>query len=296
MQPRDIEINTGRMVFSGQEWGNTRGRPVLALHGWMDNAASFAPMAPLLQDIRLIAVDLAGHGRSQHRPAEMDYCSWNYVEDIIDIIEALELDKLSLLGHSLGAVVSVMTATILKGKVQKLICIDGLYPLPRKAEDAPGVLADYIELRRSQRKGQQVNRFKTMEHAVRIRSMGQFPVSRASSELLVERALFLDGNAWTWRTDPRLRLSSPIRFTPEQAMAFVDALECETHMLYAESGVVDSIVGYSTERFPGVCFHAIEGSHHFHMDGQTGNVANLVNRIMAKSVQRFREPVGPGRS
>lgn len=285
MQPRDIEINTGRMVFSGQEWGDPQGQPILALHGWMDNAASFAPVAPLLQDIRLVAVDLAGHGRSQHRPADMDYCSWNYVEDVIDIIDTLELDRLSLLGHSLGAVVSVMAATILKEKVQKLICIDGLYPWPRKAEDAPRVLADYIEQRRSYRKGQQVNRFKTMEHAVRIRSIGQFPVSRASSTLLVERALFLDGDAWTWRTDPRLRLSSPTRFTPEQAMAFVDALECEAHMLYAESGVVDSIVGHSAERFPKVCFHAVEGTHHFHMDGQTENVADIVNQIMAKPAQ-----------
>ena len=283
MQPRDIEVNTGRMVFSGQEWGDPEGMPVLALHGWMDNAASFAPMAPLLKNVRLIAIDLAGHGRSEHRSADMDYCSWSYVEDVLDIIDTLELATVTLLGHSMGGVVSVMAATVLKARVRRLICIDGLYPWPRKAEDAPKVLADYIEQRRSHRKGKQVNRFKSMEHAIRIRSIGQFPVSRTSSALLVERALFLDGDAWTWRTDPRLRLSSPVRYTPEQAMAFVDALECETHMLYAESGVVDSIVGHSNERFSGVTFHAIQGSHHFHMDGQTEYVAKLVNRIMAGS-------------
>ena len=281
MQPRDIEINTGRMVFSGLEWGDADGRPVLAFHGWMDNAASFTPMAPMLENIRLIAVDLAGHGRSQHRPADMDYCVWNYVEDVVDIADTLELDRFSIMGHSLGAVVSVMAATALKERVEKLICIDGLYPWPRKAEDAPTVLAEYLEQRRAFRKGKPVNRFKAMEHAVRIRSMGQFPVSRASSALLVERALYLDGDAWTWRTDPRLTLSSPLRYTPEQAMAFVDALECDTHMLYAESGVVDSIVGHSTERFPNVQFHAVQGSHHFHMDGSTELVAETINKVLA---------------
>lgn len=281
MQPREIEVNTGRMVFSGLEWGDAKGRPVLALHGWMDNAASFTPLAPLLKGIRLIAVDLAGHGRSQHRPADMDYCIWNYVEDVIDIADTLELQDFSLLGHSLGAVVSVMTATVLKQRIHKLVCIDGLYPWPRKPEDAPVVLAEYIEQRRTLRKGKQLNRFKSMEHAVRIRSMGQFPVSRASSALLVERALYLDGDAWTWRTDPRLTLSSPLRFAPEQAMAFVDALQCETHMLYAHSGVVDSIVGHSAERFPNVQFHAVEGTHHFHMDGSTKQVAEQVNTVLA---------------
>ncbi|AMO56301.1 alpha/beta hydrolase [Endozoicomonas montiporae] len=280
MQPREIEINTGRMVFSGLEWGDPEAKPVLALHGWMDNAASFTPVAPLLKGIRLIAVDMAGHGRSQHRPADMDYCIWNYVEDIIDIADTLDLQNVSLIGHSLGAVVSVMVSTVLESRVEKLICIDGLYPWPRKAEDAPTVLSDYIEQRRAFRKGKTLNRFKTMEHAVRIRSFGQFPVSRESSAMLVERALYLDGDAWTWRTDPRLTLSSPLRFTPEQAMSFVDALRCEAHMFYAEKGVVDSIVGHSTERFPNVCFHSVEGTHHFHMDGSTEFVAERVNDIL----------------
>ena len=280
MQPGDIEINTGRMVFSGLEWGDPEAKPVLAFHGWMDNAASFTPVAPLLKNSRLIAVDLAGHGRSQHRPADMDYCVWNYVEDIIDIADTLELQSFCLMGHSLGAVAAVMAATVLKERVEHLICIDGLYPWPRKPEDAPRVLADYIEQRRAYRKGKTVNRFKTMEHAVRIRSFGQFPVSRTSSALLVERALYLDGDAWTWRADPRLTLSSPLRFTPEQAMSFVDALECDTHMFYAEKGVVDSIVGHSTERFPNVHFHAVDGTHHFHMDGSTEFVAERINSIL----------------
>ena len=70
MQPRDIEIKTERMTFSALEWGNADDKPVLALHGWLDNAASFTPLAPRLKNVRLIAVDLAGHGRSQHRPTE----------------------------------------------------------------------------------------------------------------------------------------------------------------------------------------------------------------------------------
>ena len=49
--------------------GGRAGAPkVLALHGWLDNAASFVPLAAHLDDIELIALDLPGHGRSAHLP------------------------------------------------------------------------------------------------------------------------------------------------------------------------------------------------------------------------------------
>ncbi len=280
MDPRDIEINIGRMSFSGQEWGDPEGKPLIALHGWLDNAASFAPLAPFLKGVRLIAIDQAGHGRSDHRPEEMDYSIWNYVEDLVDIVDTLELDSFSLIGHSMGAIVSTMAATVLGVRIEKAIMLDGLYPMPRKAEDSPSALKAFIEERKAFRKGKTVNRFRSMEHAVRVRCLGQFPVTRDSSAILVERALFMDGDAWTWRTDQRLKLSSPTRFTEDQALAFAEQMSCEAHMLYAEKGYIDALVDPNKERLANIQFYPMEGSHHFHMDGQTEAVSQIVNTVM----------------
>lgn len=280
MQPKDIEINIGRMVFSGQEWGDPDGEPMIALHGWLDNAASFAPMAPFLKGIRLIAVDQAGHGRSDHRSADMDYSIWNYVEDLVDIADTLGLKQFSLMGHSMGAIVSTMASAILGDRVNKAILLDGLFPMPRKAEDSPKALAAYIEERKAFRKGKPVNRYRSLEHAVRVRCLGQFPVTRDSSALLVERALYQDGDAWTWRTDPRLSLPSPTRFTEEQSLAFAEQMSCEAHMLYAREGYIDALIEPHRERLQKIQFYPMPGSHHFHMDEHHEAVADIVNTVI----------------
>ena len=58
-------------------------------------------------------------------PEEMDYSIWNYVEDVVDIVDTLGLESFSLIGHSMGAIASTMTAAILGDRVEKAIMLDG---------------------------------------------------------------------------------------------------------------------------------------------------------------------------
>ncbi len=74
---RQFEIDSLR--FAAQQWGDESGRPVLALHGWLDNSASFTPLAPQLRGLNIIALDMAGHGQSCHRPGSAPYNIWEDV-------------------------------------------------------------------------------------------------------------------------------------------------------------------------------------------------------------------------
>ncbi|EPM99030.1 alpha/beta fold family hydrolase, partial [Pseudomonas syringae pv. actinidiae ICMP 19070] len=99
------------------------------MHGWLDNANSFARLAPHLEGLRIVALDLAGHGHSDHRPAGAAYALADYVFDVLQVAEQLGWQRFALLGHSLGAIIAVLLASSLPERVTHLALIDGLVPL-----------------------------------------------------------------------------------------------------------------------------------------------------------------------
>ena len=75
----EIRLDTRQGALAGLAW-RRQGRPrVLALHGWLDNANSFQPMAPLLGQLDLVALDLPGHGHSDHRHSTARYHFVDYL-------------------------------------------------------------------------------------------------------------------------------------------------------------------------------------------------------------------------
>ena len=46
-------------VNKAKVWGPENGRPVIAIHGWLDNCGTFDTLIPLLpKDLRVVAVDM----------------------------------------------------------------------------------------------------------------------------------------------------------------------------------------------------------------------------------------------
>ena len=52
----ELEIQTSSIRLVAKCWGNPDGLPVLAFHGWLDNAATFDNLAPLLPDLRILSL------------------------------------------------------------------------------------------------------------------------------------------------------------------------------------------------------------------------------------------------
>ena len=81
VQHRTFESNG--VQLAAKEWGTPEGKPVIALHGWLDNANSFDKMLPFLEGMHVIAVDMAGHSQSGFRSADSGYDIWHDVSSLM---------------------------------------------------------------------------------------------------------------------------------------------------------------------------------------------------------------------
>ena len=266
----EIRLNLPHIELAAHLYGPEDGQPVLALHGWLDNAMSFARLAPKLDGLRIVALDLAGHGLSGYRPAGASYQLWDYALDALLVAEQLGWQRFSLLGHSLGASVSMLLAAALPERVARLALIDGLLPLTHEPELAPQQLGEALNAQLAQA-GKRRPVYASIERAVEARLRGGFPLSREAAELLASRGLAPPAGSYTWRTDPRLTLPSPLRLSPAQAEAFARALRCPVSLVLAEEGLPVQRAEWLAliESLP-IALHRLPGGHHLHLDDEAG--------------------------
>lgn len=99
-----------------------QGHPLILLHGLFGSADNWGAIARYFaQYYQVISVDLRNHGRSPH------HASQSYVdmaEDLIKLCDLLNLDRIHLLGHSLGGKVGMQFATQFPNRMGKLIIVD----------------------------------------------------------------------------------------------------------------------------------------------------------------------------
>ncbi len=88
--PVERRIALLQLTLTAQLWGDPALPPLLALHGWLDNAGSFALLAPLLATrFRVIALELPGHGGSNHLPSGASYHYMDYVQAVLHAVDTL---------------------------------------------------------------------------------------------------------------------------------------------------------------------------------------------------------------
>lgn len=266
----EVRLRLPHIELAAHLYGPEDGIPVIALHGWLDNAASFARLAPLLPGLRIVALDLAGHGHSDHRPAGASYPIWEYIQDVLQVAEQFGWQQFALLGHSMGAIISVLLAASLPERVTRLALIDGLIPFTGEADSAPQKLGEALRAQMALA-GKRKPVYEVFERAVQARLQGVGAVSLEAAELLARRGLMPVPGGYTWRTDSRLTLPSPLRLTHAHAMAFVRNLQCPVKLVVAEQGMLlaqpnfmQLLDGLAVECQP------LPGGHHLHLDDDNG--------------------------
>ncbi|AZF04607.1 alpha/beta hydrolase [Pseudomonas sp. R5-89-07] len=276
----EVRLSLPHIELAAHLFGPEDGLPVIALHGWLDNANSFARLAPKLHGLRIVALDMAGHGHSAHRPTGAGYAVWDYVHDVLQVAEQLGWQRFALLGHSMGAIVSLVLAGALPERVTHLGLIDGLIPPTASGENAAERMGRALQEQLSLR-GKRKPVYASLDRAVEARMHGLVAVSREAAELLAQRGLMPVPGGYTWRSDSRLTLASPVRLTDEQAMSFVRRVACPTQLVVAADGMLAkhpellSQLPFSVTTLP--------GGHHLHLNDEAGAVlvADCFNRFFS---------------
>lgn len=100
--------------------------PALLLHGWGCNAFHFRRLGPDLaqRGISSVAVDLRGHGLSYKPPGVAAYTAVAMADFTQRLLDALRLQRVGLLGHSLGGALALDTAAAIPERVGWLMLLN----------------------------------------------------------------------------------------------------------------------------------------------------------------------------
>ncbi|KPN16763.1 hydrolase [Xanthomonas sp. Mitacek01] len=279
---RAFELEIGIGTVRGLRFGTEGGRRVLALHGWLDNAASFVPLAAQLDGLDLVAPDLPGHGRSAHMPPGTDYTFVGAVHQVLDIADALGWQRFALLGHSMGAGIASLVAAAVPDRVERLVAIEALGALPETEPETVPRLRDAVAASRSL--GQRPLRvFPDLDAPVRSR-MRVNALSEPVARLLVERGVQPIDGGHVWCSDPRLTIPTAVRMTPGQVDALIAGIDCPTRVIYADPPqpyLPEPDRSRRARLLPQGDLVVMAGGHHLHME-QPAEVAAAIGDFLQR--------------
>lgn len=242
------------------------GTRVLALHGWLDNAASFVPLAAHLPGLDLVLLDLPGHGHSAHLPAGASYTTPAAICHVLDVADALQWDTFTLLGHSMGAGIASLTAAI-SPRVDRLVAIEALGGLRGPEEETAQRLREHVTASRALAE-KRLRVFPDLAAPVRARMMAN-QLSQANARLLVERGVHAVPGGYSWCSDPRLMLPTAVRMSEAQIDNLLQSIRCPTQVIYATPAQAYYPEPLRSERLRHLRdgrLAELPGSHHVHME------------------------------
>lgn len=278
MTVKERQFDVYGQTLAGLQWEGA-GEPILALHGWLDNAASFAPLAAFLGQ-PMLALDLSGHGHSAHRPGDVATHLVDHVRDVIAVADILGWQRFTLVGHSMGAGIACLLAAAFPERVSRLVLLEGLGPPTTEADEVATTLRKAIDdMAALADKKKPV--YAEIADAVKARTHGFGGLSHEASALLVERGLMPVEGGWTWRADSRLRLTSSLRLTEAQVEGFLRAIEAPVCLILGDQGMGGSgMFDHRVAWLRDVEVVRLAGRHHLHMEAASA-VAEAIQQFLS---------------
>ncbi len=213
------------------------------LHGWLDNAATHYPLMRELSEkyptYQHIAIDLPGHGKSDHLSEQSYYSFHDYICILYRWLTECLLDehsKIVLIGHSLGGLISGPLASMLGNKVIGLVQIEALYPLWEEGSVTERLLRSVQAQQRARRR--KIKGQKSQKKLLQLRAhTNQLPEELLTA--IIDRGTVQKDKQWFWGYDPKVKLQSPIRMSESQSRQVIEELSVPHLVVAGQTGFDD---------------------------------------------------------
>eukprot|EP00092_Neocalanus_flemingeri_P035539 GFUD01038684.1.p1 GENE.GFUD01038684.1~~GFUD01038684.1.p1 ORF type:complete len:353 (+),score=113.90 GFUD01038684.1:250-1308(+) len=300
----EIRIPVPYGHIAGKAWGDPNGRPILGLHGWLDNAATHDHLVPLLAEgYRLVSLDQPGHGLSSHYPNGMQYKVSDAFTFLRRVLDHLKWDKTIIMGHSMGGGIGLWYSAMFPEQVEKVICIDlisfGSMALNKHVKAARKSVLETMKVQ-AKMENPLVPTYNHEDACGRafmasnlINGLGS--INKESVETLMTRGLVEvpDGSGFTWSADLRLRIPTAFNMVQEITEEFGSKVECP-HLLikateaskYMSDESFDQLLKIFRQNNPHFQYRELPGGHHLHLNTPE-LVAPIINKFLEKD---FSDP------
>jgi pimeloyl-ACP methyl ester carboxylesterase len=252
--------------LAGLVSGENSQPPLLCLHGWLDNAASFIPVMNKISNRHVLAIDWPGHGHSSHRSQDAHYHFIDYVYDLLVLFEHNQWPALDIVAHSMGGMIATAFSAAFPEKVKSLTLIDSIGFISGEDQESTKQLRQGM-LSRLKKSTKNKNSHKNIHSGVTARVQVS-DLKDEHARLIVERGMIGDETGFVWRADSRLRKTSPYRLTKKQAEQFIRDVNVPVQLIYGDTGL--DMVQFGLKHYAPlfIDFKAIKlsGGHHIHME------------------------------
>ncbi|KAI9019097.1 Alpha/Beta hydrolase protein [Hyaloraphidium curvatum] len=325
MQARELSARLPNgITLAAQVWGadvaDTEAIRVFCLHGWLDNSSSYAPFAeavipgvPAGSKVCIVSVDSTGHGHSSHRPTRELYYLYDYMDDFVAFLEAIGWapplaqlmegkveKKIVLIGHSMGGHNSMLISAAYPNLFSHVVLVESLGPIGVPSDNHTQHLVDYVKRQRAIH-SQGASRkplYASVEEAAVVRATkGIVPLTVEASRLLAERGLETvetpKGTMWSWRSDVKLTLRPPFRWSEEAVIHYMEAitapvlivigLDSPFFLTMDDDPVFTKRIEALRKRGGGCEIVKVKGSHHPHLEpASKDEVARVIREFITK--------------
>lgn len=272
-------------LHPGKWWGSHEKQPILALHGWQDNAGSFDTLAPLLSLYTpVLCIDFPGHGFSSHYPkGHFYYLWWDGLIVVRRIVKHYQWEKVTILGHSLGGTIGFMYAATFPQDVEKLICIDIAGPavrsLPYFAQQTARVVDQFLTY---ENLGEDTVPSYTREEMSKLMLEAyKGALTKESCEIMLRRGavpvasdnIEMKDDSLRFSRDSRLKIGVLGFLSLDMTLEYASKITCEVLNIRGKAGmqfdppenyhIILDRIRQSARKLE---FHEVEGTHFLHLN------------------------------